>query len=101
MDIAVDMVRDEKSAESPTNNLLVVVAPDGTEISIQTVEWTAGQSNQTVTVSVTNLVPKMTGNGQQAYLIAKDLEGVAQGTNTITYVDIPNRLRIPFGLANV
>lgn len=91
--ITVELVRDEKSAEIATNNLVVLVGSDGKDFSTNVVEWTAGQTNQNVTVTVENL--GMTTNGQQSYLVVKDLEGTAQGTNTITYVDVPNSVANP------
>ncbi len=91
--ITVELVRDEKSAEIATNNLLVVTGPDGKDVSTNIVEWAVGQTNRNVTVSVEHL--GMTTNGQQSYLVVKDLDGTAQGTNTITYVDAPNSVANP------
>jgi len=83
-DVTFELVRSGKAAEVATNNTVALVAPNRTVVQTVTVNWTAGQTSQNVTVDA-SLVP-FTANGQKASLVIKDANGEGQATNTITYV---------------
>ena len=87
-DVTFELVRAGKAAEVATNNTVALVAPNGAVVQTVTVNWTAGQSSQDVTVDA-SLVP-FTTNGQKASLVIKDASGEGQATNHIFYVDSEN-----------
>ena len=82
--VTLELVREAAAAEIATNNTVKVVGPNGEKAGEVEVNWSANQTNQTVTVDISAV--NFTEDGQQALLIAVDAEGVEQATNTITYV---------------
>lgn len=87
-DVSFELVHAGKAAEVATNNTVALIAPNGSVVQTVTVNWTAGQSSQDVTVDA-SLVP-FTANGQKASLVIKDAAGEGQATNHIFYVDSEN-----------
>ena len=83
-EISFEMIREEKAAESATNNTVKVVGPNGAVAQEVTVDWKVGQTNQTVTVDVSKVA--FSKDGDKALLIAVDADGNEQATNSVTYV---------------
>ena len=83
-EISFEMVRDETAAEVATNNIVKVIGPDGKTAQTVSVTWTAGQTNQTVTVDISKV--SFSKDGEKALLVAADANGSEQATNTVTYV---------------
>lgn len=97
--VTIPLIRDVKAAESVTNNLVDVVTSAGEVIRTESVAWTAGQTNQTVDVDITGLFESGSAeNGDKAFLVVKDADGTVVGTNSITYVDMPNSALNPLWL---
>jgi len=86
--VSLELVRAEDAAEFATNNLVVLIGPDGGEVATQTVEWEEGQTNQTVTVDISGVA--FAKDGDKALLVVKAADGTVQGTNSVTYVDAEN-----------
>ena len=83
-EISFEMVRDETAAEVATNNIVKVIGPDGKTAQTVSVTWTAGQTNQTVTVDISKV--SFSKDGEKALLVAADANGSEQATNTVTNV---------------
>lgn len=86
--VSVELTRSADNAPV-TNNLIKVIAPDGTVASTVNVAWSDGQTNQTVAVDISGVFTESSDDQEKALLVATDLEGAAKGTNTITYVSEP------------
>ncbi len=82
--VSFELTREGSAAEVATNNLVILVGPDGQEKETVNVEWAEGQTNQTVTVDISKV--SFTEDGQQASIIVQDADGTPQGTNHVTYV---------------
>ena len=94
--VIVSLTRDAGVADIVTNNLIDVVSPDGTLVRTENVTWTAGQTNQTIEVDIANVFDSEAArDGDKAFLVVKDADGTVVGTNSITYVDLPNSAANP------
>ncbi len=82
--VTFKLARTGQAVEAATNNIVELVAPDGSVKQTVTVQWTAGQEEQDVTVDAS--LASFTENGQKALLVVKGMDGAAQATNSITYV---------------
>lgn len=87
-EVSFELVRPEANAGVATNNLVTLVGPDGQEVQTQSVEWSEGQVNQTVTVDISGVT--FSKDGDQALIVVKDNDGTPQGTNRVTYVEGEN-----------
>lgn len=83
-EITFEMVREGDAAAEATNNTVRVIGPDGAVKDTLSLNWTAGQTSQTVTVDVSKI--GFTSNGQTASLVAVSADGEPQATNHIAYV---------------
>lgn len=94
--VIVSLTREAGVADIVTNNLIDVVSPEGTLVRTENVDWTAGQTNQTVEVDISNVFDSEAAkDGDKAFLVVKDADGTVVGTNSITYVDLPNSAANP------
>lgn len=94
--VIVSLTREAGVADIVTNNLIDVVSPEGTLVRTENVDWTAGQTNQTIEVDISNVFDSEAAkDGDKAFLVVKDADGTVVGTNSITYVDLPNSAANP------
>ena len=86
--VSFTLTRGEKESEFASDVTIVAIGPDGVTTNINDVSWEEGESNKTVTVSLSGM--NFTEDGQQATIVLTDTNGVAQASNHVTYVEKEN-----------
>ena len=86
--VSFTLTRGEKESEFASDVTIVAIGPGGVTTNINDVSWEEGESNKTVTVSLSGM--NFTEDGQQATIVLTDTNGVAQASNHVTYVEKEN-----------